>query len=554
MSLPAAYLGLSIAWLACVSTPDSELVSEPAGRTRAEPSALSVETTPAANGCAVAEVLRASPSSQRASFSRRGSTRGSQATSQSTLGSCRDQDSGPAVWYRLDLQALARAVEFRAVLSADFDAVLDLRQGACEDTLSLDCDRGSALGKPGSVLSRRLDPGVYWLVVGGASPASEGEFALELELAVELGVCESPPPNRSCETALQLPAQSVQTLLLDLSCAPLVQGERETLYYELDLSQEPAPVLASASIWPVQPEQVFARLHWVQAEPASLLCGTELSSSYLDAGHAFPVAAEASALLAPGHYFLAAEIESSELADPRVQLSLRLDEETCRQGAVANSCASAIDLDPNADVQLFEGSTLCNADQLSSGCSEGAPDQFYRLDLRGAAGATRVRAAILADGTDFTPVLFLVSAGEGAGCGEVSYCPDTLAQAEGLPLFDLTLRPDLYFVGVDGLELGNAGHYRLLVELAATDTSPCVNAAVAACAFADAALDCCYDSGAGCDRVLDLCGLEPTARACVCASNPACCGPDWRDADCAESYRACQYLCPEFSLSVGRCY
>jgi hypothetical protein len=447
-------------------------------------------------------------------------------------------------------------VEFRAVLNADFDALLELRQGACGDTLGLDCNRAGALGQPGSALAKRLEPGAYWLVVGGAAAGSQGEFALEVELDAESGSCESPPTHRSCEAARELQALSFQTQLLDLSCAPLVDDDRiETLYYELDLTEEPTPVLASASIWLLQKERIVTKLHWYRGEPPSSTCTSDWFDSHVVAGNSLIGAVEVSALLEPGPYLLAAELDVSNLEDKRAQLGVRLDRELCRGGPVANSCASAIDLDAQAAVQLVDGSTLCNADHFNPGCSEGAPDQFYRLDLRGAGGETRARAAILADGTDFAPVLYLVSAAEGGNCGDVLYCPDTLAQAEGLPLFDLTLRPEVYYLGVDGFEVGNAGHYRLLLELSATKPSPCINTTVSACAFRDWAIDCCYDSGPRCDRVLELCGLASATRACVCASNPACCGPDWRDADCAESHRACQYLCPEFAPSeAGGCY
>ena len=507
----------------------------------------------AESSCVRAEILRPPESSQRASFSRRGSTNGAPAADHAGLGNCRGTSPGPEVWYQLDLQAVSRPLEFRAVLNGDFDGLLELRRGACGDTLALDCDRASALGKPGSTLAGRLDPGVYWLVVGGA--ASPGDFALEIELDPELGECQSPAPNRSCEAALPLEPQAFQTLLLELSCAPPAAGESSTtLYYEIDLSREPAALLASASLWSLRDERFFPQLRWYREEADGSSCTSELANSYVSAGKAFRVAAEASALLVPGRYVLAAEIDPTPLEDERLQLSLRLDRESCSGGASANRCADALELDATAAVQLRAGSTLCNADLFAADCSEGAPEQLWRLDLRGAAGATRARAAILADGTDFTPVLYLLNGSDSGACGELLYCPDTFGLAEGLPLFDLTLQPDLYFLGVDGWEVGNAGHYRLLLELSAVAARPCIDATIAACAFDEYAIDCCYDSGARCDRVLALCGLAPATRACVCAANPACCGPDRRDASCAASYQACQYLCPEFAPAESACY
>jgi hypothetical protein len=536
---------------ASTSTPSRPLGSASPQNAAAAPA--SAPLSPPGLGCPAATPIRPSVSKGNMRFSLRGQSGGAPSTSESPLGGCRAHSAGPEVWYELDLQSLPGPVDFRAVLSADFDAVLDLRRGACGDTLSIDCDRASALGHPGSGLAGRLDPGSYWLVVDGASASSHGDFALELELDPALGACTTPPGNRSCDTAAPLALDGFQSVLLDLSCAPsLGNGRREeTLYYELDLSAEPAPVVVNSSVWRLPGVTAASSQQLYRMEPGASGCGSEVHDRPVST--LVGVDTQMSAYLPPGRYRLQLRMDA-DVTDSRAQLSLQLDRESCRGAARGDTCATAIELDPAQNVQLIDGATLCNANQLSLDCSEGGPAQFYRLDLSASAGPTRLGAAILAAKTDFEPVLFLRTASEGAACGEPLYCADTFANFEGFPLFDLTLQPDSYLIGVGGAEADNAGHYQLLLELSPTEPSPCITAAIAECAFREDSIPCCYDSGVGCSKVLAACGLLPATRQCVCTMNPACCGPDFRDADCAEAHRSCQYLCPEFASSARGCW
>jgi hypothetical protein len=534
------------------STP--ELVGPDAGTAPAPSEELPVPRL-VADGCPRAEPLHPEYFNGRSILRVSGSTSASSSLSESPIGGCRGATAGPETWYELDLGSSPGPLEFRAVLDAQFDAAVELRRGACGDTLSLDCDRASALGRPSSVLTARLDPGSYWLVVEGAGPEESGSYELQIELDDALGDCPVPPVNDSCETAQPLASLPHQTVLFELGCAqpdaePALQHDR---FFELDLSDEPAPVLAQVSVWS---ERVHGGvLYLYQAASTAAGCGSEWVHAYNASAAAYASEAEFEALLPPARYVLEIRtyVDEAELRD-RSALTLGLDRTTCANGPLGGSCETALELDPNQSVQLREGTTLCNADQLSiEYCGEpGTPDQFHRLDLRDAARLTRLRAEVLTDGLTLSPVLAIIRGNADGGCAAPLYCFDSFSNAEGPPRLDLLLQPELYFVVVGGADAGSAGRYRLLVELEPGQASACVTPAIEDC-VRQSQLSCCGLSAPECDQIFAACGLDAAVRACVCSSNPACCGAEGDASTCPAVHAQCQYICPEVEPQVSRC-
>jgi hypothetical protein len=505
--------------------------------------------------CNAVEILQAADLTKRAVLAVTGSTRTARDTSQSEFGSCAGSSSGPDAWYQLDLSHASEPLELQAALDARFDAAIDLRRGPCGDTQSIACDRAVVLGSPSSTLTARLEPGVYWLVVDGANAASAGDFRLQVELDPLVG-CSSPPPNQSCETAAQLEPLERQTVLLDEACA-VEAGSDAALYYELDLSAEVGPVLASVVAWSI-PQPYFQYLTVYPLDANSPRCGTRMVYSYLGSGVAQRTGAELQILLSPGRYVVEVEPGNTPLAS-HAALSLKLDREACAAGPVGNDCTDALDdIDPTAASQVVAGSTACNANRRTLlPCAlegEDSPEQIHRLDLRGASGVTRARLTVLVDGLTFLPLLALFSAAANGECGDTLYCDDRIERAEGPPHVDLMLEPALYFVGVDGGDLGLAGAYRLLVELEPAEPNACVTAQIDECMFwGNRTIDCCREWSPLCSQKVALCGLSPATQACVCAANPACCESNLLPPDCNAAQLACNYLCPDFASSDFTC-
>lgn len=504
-------------------------------------------------GCSAAERLSPPTVEARSLLQVRGSTTLAADTNRSSLGACRDATSGPDVWYELDLGAFTAPVEVHAAVDASFDAALELRRGACADTLSLDCDRAGPLTRASSSLAARLEPGAYWLVVDGADAASHGDFQLHVELDPSPERCSAGvSPNDSCAAAAPLTGGERELLLIDELCAPVADNGYPSLYYELDLTGETAEVLLRAAAW-TSSEPARESLFVYAADSPEDTCGGEIALSYLSSGEARPSNAEIQALLAPGRYHLRLELDDDPMR--RSALQVWLDRAACGAGPRHNDCSDAAVIDPTLGQQVVSGSTACNANRLVlAECSDvDAPEQLFRLDLRAAAGPVRARIAPLVDGLEFYPILYVLSAGLDGGCGAPLHCDDRADDFEGTPEVDLMLEPSLYFVGIDGADVGARGAFRLLVELGPAQPSPCVNSQIDQCMASTGAPGCCDAWGPGCSDAVAACGLARATQECVCSAEPACCSPDASSVDCSAAHAACDYSCPDFAPSEGSC-
>ena len=469
-------------------------------------------------------------------------------TNRSELVGCRDVSAGPDRWYALDLSGFSTAVELQAVVNAGFDALLELRRGACGDTESLDCDRARGVAATSSSIAARLEPDVYWLVVDGASPASRGDFQLQVELDPAPDSSSGTMADGRCGAPLPLEPLARQTLLLDEACLPLAEDGDASAWYELDLSGESRAVFVHAAAWTLS-EAAYQRFYLYDA--ADALCESELAYSSFSRGLGRSNA-ELSALLAPGRYQL--QLSFSGEASARAGLDLEIDREACQDGPVANQCADAIAIDPSLPRQLLEGNTVCNSSSFQPACAElDAPEQFYRLDLRGLAGPVRARVTTLVDGLGFAPTLALLTAESDGMCPDAVYCDESYDNAEGPPHLELILDPRLHYLVIDGAEPGAGGPYRLLVELEPAERRACVDARIDECVYANGQADCCLDWSPACDATAALCGLARETQQCVCAMAPDCCGPERAASSCRAAQQACNYLCADYAASEDTC-
>jgi hypothetical protein len=506
--------------------------------------------------CAGAPALKPSSDHDRTLLTLSGSNALGADTSQSPLGGCNGATLGPDVWHLLDLSGMSGPVEVVAVLDSNFDAALDLREGPCGDTLSRDCDRGSALGRPSSSLRAQLEPAAYWLVVDGHQPESRGEFQLQIEVDARRGSCSQPFVPTSCEQPVRLNVEARATLLLDMSCT--TEGEEErTFHFDLDLSAEAAPVAASIHSWSPTGRR-FGRIGVYRADAPATDCGTPLAESYDVTGVSPNSNTQLTSLLAPGRYVIEVDVDTLDLAGAAspAALSVALDRERCRSGPHANTCDTAIELATSMGARVIEGDTTCNSNHLTlSDCAESeAPEQFYRLDLSTRAGPTQVRMGIRNEGLEFSPLLYLLTSGAENACGEALHCYNSMANFEGPPVYELMLPPAVYFIGVDAEVPRSAGRYQLFVELSPGSPRSCVDAEMLACQWLNAFVVCCNEpENIGCARSLELCGLASETTACVCDANPACCGADGSRESCPDLFEECGYLCPDFAQSEDQC-
>lgn len=521
----------------------------------AEPTGCPTSPAAGAEGCLSAQPLSVAQLTERAVLVAAGTTRGALDSSQSEYGSCAGASGGPDAWYRLDLSSASGPLELHAAVDAAFDVAVDLRRGACGDTRSIACDRAAPVGRASSMVAARVDPGVYWLVVDGANETSAGEFRLQVEVDPDLG-CSAPPPNQSCEAAAQLEPLERQTVLIDEPCA-VAAGIEGSLFYELDLSTEALPVVAQVAVWNLSGRDAeLLRIHELAGGLPG--CGAQLAFSYFGGGGEQTSSVAAQGLLAPGRYVI--ELQPRDVReDAQLALTVQLDRETCAAGPVGNDCAEALDIDVTVTSQVIAGSTLCNTSRHTLlrcvGESDVAPEQFHRLDLRAAAGSTRVHVTTLVDGLGFEPLLSLFTADASGGCGDPLHCDDRIWEAEGPPYLRLTLAPGLYFIGVDGINPGAAGTYRLLVELEPGEPSPCVTAQIQDCMLqSPLSSDCCGEWSPLCSQRMAACGLSEATQACVCTTQPACCESGLLQPDCSATRQACSYLCADFAPSENSCW
>lgn len=447
---------------------------------------------------------------------------------------------GPELAYELDLRAFAEPAPLALGLRASFDGSLRIERGAPADPALVACNTDHVSGVPDAFLRVTLEPELYRVIVDGETEVAAGEFELWLELLPRAGRCRAAPDNDRCERPRHLdPAAPRQVLVGTTECASdqaqpawecgNFEERRGEVFYGLDLSARSEPVLlhASTDLEPAGADVLLYVLRDAGGECAeTLLCNNQ------ELGAERP--AELWARLPPDRYLLAVESRSARASDfgLLVELGGACD-------ASNDTCQTAQPIEPVLGTQRFTAWPMCGDDSLSSSCQRVAPtpDVFYRLDLGGFRAPVRVQATTALAGRPLQSLLLL---GERAGtCAGELWCGD----------FDLWLPPAVYYLALDAFR-DQQGPVELSVTLSTADPpapAACIDARVAECARP---LDCCAGDGDGCWLALQSCGLEAAALACLCAADPACCGPG-SSYECGALLADCGAFCPGFDPAVA---
>jgi hypothetical protein len=267
------------------------------------------------------------------------------------------------------------------------------------------------------------------------------------------------------------------------------------------------------------------------AEPCGevLMCGTQLS-----------------ARVAPGKYRLAVSsapppsgephpaLPAPEAGSPSAfALRLQLSEQRCA-GLANDSWQTALELDPSQAWQRVTGNTACGTHQPETACSldRGAPDLFYRLDLRAEPGP---RSLYTRSRLGLDTISYLLRADEAGGAPQQIACEAAVLSHQHW----YVLAPRLYYLVVDGVAR-NAGPFELELEIgdARQAPAPCVSANTSRC-MADSEPACASDVLApSCLTAAVECGLEPGAVEAFCDSVPGCCTGAGERAACLEAWAA----------------
>ena len=314
---------------------------------------------PANDRCGDAEDLGQPPADPPLSV--QGSTLHAHGDVGSECGELGDPRLGPDVFYRFEL---AERALLTATLQAEFDALVTVRDEACDAGRELDC-ADVASGDSGQ-LGVRLDAGSYLLVISGLDAQAAGAFELTLSATPEGDLphsCDAPPPIAPA-TPLRLDnAGGIDTVRP--TCAPDggVGVPESVVRFRLD---EPRSVRLRV-LDTIRAGTLSLRSDCWQAD-TELTCTPE---RVLEVGS-----------LPPGNYVVVADGFVGWPGEP-APLSLLLETGPPDGAPPGDTCASAVpvSLDVPASVELT-GTPAGLSDTLPAGCAPaGSPERIWRVEV-----------------------------------------------------------------------------------------------------------------------------------------------------------------------------
>ncbi len=289
--------------------------------------------------------------------------------------------------------------------------------------------------------------------------------------------CEGPLPSISWARAVG--GRLELTISGDTRCGKRIRASEgcdtngAAIVMDVDLELSPGPLLLIAEL-----DSTFdgsLRLDRGEcADPITIACNED-----------FAVGVDRSVLtqeLEPGSYRLIVSGErSKDAGEFELKVTVLEPNPTCVVPPVNDTCASAIDLDPDLPVQAVVGSTRCGAHDAFSRfecawATASTPDVFYRLDL-----SERKEPVVLAASTDLGPTNFdsvlSVMDGFNGQCFSTLTCNDDASEPAipGSSELVTLLSPAEYFIAVDSYDIDGGGEFGLLITLdevtCATNTS-----------------------------------------------------------------------------------
>lgn len=435
--------------------------------------------------------------------------------------SCTEGLTGPSAIFELDLRDATELTRAHFVVDAPFAVEAALTRGPRADPAVLGCAEPFYADGQSRRLSAELEPGRYHLLVTGRSEADRGPISVASVVGDPGGA--EPPPNDDCATPLVLDGALEQQTIIPVTvgaaqqmtprCAELSAAD---VFYELDLSRRSADVMLDIDV---------GHLDGFSFPGISLLAmGSETCTDIVTCGEAW------SRRVSPGIYKLALHVEPRE-AREKLGIRVRTTDASCLT-TTNDRAETALELDPSLATQRLQGNTACGNDDSSTACSEdrGAPDLFYRLDLR-----QHTAPQTLFIGGEYASGLrnyVLVSSGDAEGL-RPTRCADA-----GV---GFVLAPRLYYLVFDGAAQ-SAGRFDLELELSDEYTVPrdCLPSP-------DAPYDCLLDSEPACSvsmahpdcmRAAIDCGLASDVYATFCTAQPGCCDGTDPTASCEGPWRA----------------
>ena len=347
-------------------------------------------------------------------------------------GTCSGSPGGHDRVYRLDLPARQRVgVE----VTADFDSVLYIRKGDCNDEAAeVRCNDDS--GPKHSRIDAVLDPGMYFVFVDGY-----GEEAGSYR--VQASTHDAPSLADVCRGARPLAAASrvVGTLTdafdnANATCGRDAKGDDLPYRFDLPTRARVRFVERSADYRPV----VHVRRACEDAT-SEVACG--------DTGFADDDATWAG-VLDPGPYWVFADG-----ADEAAPGSFTLSAETAPEGGIGagggaqgDGCGDAIPLTGVSG--KVDGDTFAAKDDVAITCApKGGADVIYRVDL---AHRSRITARLIAD--ESSHALALERA-----------CADKSTELSCGSIVDRLVDPGTYFLVVDGAHPESLGRFSISYKI-----------------------------------------------------------------------------------------
>lgn len=440
-----------------------------------------------------------------------------------SLVGCTEGLEGGSAHFDLDLRSANGATAVTVILDADVPFEAALTRGPCGDPLLVACAEPFYVRGPSRRITAELEPELYHLVVTGRGTERAG--SVRVTSAAGSPACDAAPEHDACTSPLELGADlGRQTVLVDMGCATSTAANRCTpsgtpdVFYELDLSQRSSAVLLNVE---------------VAEGTASLFAGSdETCGATAACGQRF------SLRLAPDVYRLG--VAKRYPSDPEpLALGIELSEEGCG-GTTNDDAATALDLDPAVETQHIDGNTACGTNDFAAACNDdrGAPDLYYRLDLRAHSAPRRLRISGSA-ASWLAPYILDASSMNVAACDDASIYPEIDAT--------FILAPRVYYLVIDGyadaagrfeLDLQSESAYAVplacvspgdyFFEYCLVDSEPACSASPAHPECLQAAVDC---------------GLAPEIHADFCSASPGCCDGTLPPEACLEAWRAAS-ACP----------
>jgi len=432
---------------------------------------------------------------------------------------------GPSTHFSLDLRTAAAPTPIVIVIDADFSFEAALARGPCGDSVLEACATPLQVDGRSRALSVTLSPAYYELVVTGRAENDQG--SVHVAASVEPPSCSAPPSNDECEAGLAFDASlPTQTLIGTAACGSVTIPIRCALdavgdvFYDLDLSSRAAPALLEVAISEVGASSFRrpAAALFTAGESGCgefAMCGTNFTSRLL-----------------PGRY----RIGVTQSSKQAFALRVRLRDSDCA-ATTNDTWQTAIELDPGAERQQIGGNTACGNNDFAGACNgdRGAPELFYRLDLRSQTAPRFFRFAGTSDSELMVYVLLPDDTGvpsRVAGCEALS--PETAIRNSAL----FTLAPRLYYFAIDGRG-ANAGRFELEVtqeEVFYPVPTNCFSQFSTRCL--DDSEPACADSRANpeCLSTGPECGLEPAVYAGFCARFTGCCEGSTNPDECRAAW------------------